>query len=107
MRIVKPITFIAGAPRLNEIFKRMQSHTDVESLDLLDAVYKPDAVVRIRDYLNLSQQQLAKLMNVDAETVARWETTANNEQHEMMPPSACKLLSYFFAGYRPIDWPSD
>ena len=51
--------------------------------------------------LGLLQKQLAGVMGVKRETVARWSSGAITP-----PPTAARLLQAYLDGYRPADWPT-
>lgn len=59
-----------------------------------------------REVLGLTRAQLARLLETDPSSVARWETdTASNRTARKPPPRAVALLKAYLAGYRPAHWP--
>jgi len=58
-----------------------------------------------RERLGLTRPQLARLLGVDARSVARWEADGT-VQSRQPSPLVCRVLRWLLAGFRPPEWPA-
>lgn len=50
--------------------------------------YTPANLKRVREYMNMTQQQAAVLLDVNISTLRRWETPEEKKSHADMPHAA-------------------
>ncbi|WP_321336529.1 hypothetical protein [Breoghania sp.] len=56
--------------------------------------------------LNLTGAELAYILGVDARTIRKWEAEGGSNARKP-PPTACRVMEWLLAGFRPRQWPDD
>lgn len=65
----------------------------------------PDDVKAARHQLQLSTDQLGKLLDTDGQTIRRMEMSPTANKFRKPAPRMVRLITAYLAGYRPDDWP--
>ncbi|MFG6535676.1 helix-turn-helix domain-containing protein [Sulfitobacter sp. 1A16787] len=65
----------------------------------------PAALRAARLALDLTQSQLADMLDTDAQSVRRMEMEPGAATARPIPPRAARLVAAYLSGYRPEDWP--
>ena len=56
--------------------------------------------------LGLTQAELAKMLDVDTQTVTRTESTPDRSKHRKPAVRMIRLIRAYLDGHRPVDWPT-
>src|SRR2546430_1431594 len=60
----------------------------------------PGMIARLRDVLSVSQQEFARLVDVDRVTVARWETGTRRPDAAFLADLVVRVAKGWYAGFR-------
>lgn len=66
----------------------------------------PSEFKQARHTLGLTVAEVARIMGVDPRTVRGWEAPAGSRSRDPSP-TACRVMAWMLAGYRPPEWPGD
>lgn len=65
----------------------------------------PTEIKEARESLGLTQAQLGRLLDTDAQTVRRMEMAPEAKTFRKPAPRMVRLIEAYLAGYMPDDWP--
>lgn len=65
----------------------------------------PAAFKAARQRLELTAAALAHILAVETRTVQSWEAETGSRRRGP-PPTACRVMEWMLAGYRPPEWPA-
>ena len=65
----------------------------------------PSEIKEARHKLGLSDRQLGKLLDTDAQTIRRMEQSEAASTFRRPAPRMVRLIRAYLDGYRPADWP--
>lgn len=69
------------------------------------ATMTPEEFKAARRRLNLTQAELAAILDTAPRTVRKWETEAEHGTARAPNPVACQVLRWMLAGFRPPEFP--
>ncbi|MEM8581101.1 MAG: helix-turn-helix transcriptional regulator [Pseudomonadota bacterium] len=64
-----------------------------------------EQIKEARQELGLTLQQFAQVLDTDARTIRRMETSPDNSTHRAPAVRMVRLITAYRDGYRPADWP--